>query len=71
MQHWFKQTDTGWVFRFDNDNAKEAVAAALACGKFVADDEDEWVDDAAVSCFNCQYRRWLAVGFTCCLPGRV
>lgn len=70
MDFWFTQTDGILSFNFDGDNTFEAGRAAQACGRFVADDEDEWVDDNPVSCLNCQYRRWLPGGFSCHKPAR-
>ncbi|GAA4899364.1 hypothetical protein [Ferrimonas pelagia] len=36
------------------------------CSFFVADDEDEQMDDDCVrSCYNCGLRRWLPAGFEC------
>ena len=41
---------------------------AVDCPWFQADDEDEWVSDDPVSCYNCRYRRWTAESFECVHP---
>ncbi len=46
-------------------NDEAAAQAAQQCGKFHADDEDEWVADEEISCFNCRYRRWTVESFHC------
>lgn len=39
---------------------------ARECPRFQEDDEDEWVAEQTVSCYNCLYRRWTVKAFTCC-----
>ncbi len=63
------------MWSIDRNGAREfagghedwAGAAALAtdCSLFRPDVEEEWVADAARSCYNCRYRRWTALSFTC------
>lgn len=38
---------------------------ASDCLQFRPDDEDEWVADEPVSCYNCLYRRWTVKSFVC------
>ncbi|MGI6422381.1 MAG: hypothetical protein ACOX0N_09330 [Syntrophomonadaceae bacterium] len=45
-----------------------AAQQANLCPAFKADDEDEWVADQAISCYNCAYRRWTQDSFVCCKP---
>lgn len=52
------------------ENWPEAAAMATRCGVFVADVEEEMVADEARSCYNCRYRRWTALSFTCNVPER-
>jgi hypothetical protein len=47
---------------------EEKQTAAEVCPVFLADDEDEWVSDDPVSCFNCRFRRWTAESFICVHP---
>jgi len=54
-----------WRFRFSTENVIQSREAALSCPVFMADDEDEMVDDVLLSCVNCMRRRWLIDGFEC------
>lgn len=45
-----------------------AAKQANLCPAFQADDEDEWVADQLVSCYNCVFRRWTRDSFICCQP---
>lgn len=47
-----------------------AVQVAVNCPEFRTDVEDELVADAPRSCYNCRYRRWTALSFTC-LKGKL
>ena len=47
-----------------------AARVAALCASFRADVEEEQIADDARSCYNCRYRRWSTVSFTCCTPGR-
>lgn len=53
---------------FAGGRAAWAAAAQEAhfCPAFQADDEDEWVADQTVSCYNCALRRWTRDSFICC-----
>ena len=42
-----------------------AARAAEDCGRFTADEYEEWAADEETSCYNCRYRRWIADGFDC------
>ena len=53
---------------FSSTEYLKAQQAAAGCDAFAPDDEDEWVDDSPVSCFNCQYRRWLQNRISCHRP---
>ncbi|WP_037470473.1 hypothetical protein [Shewanella waksmanii] len=60
----FIKIDSRWCADFGNDlSASRDIAAC--CHYFDADDEDEQVDDVAISCVNCAFRRWLAQGVEC------
>ncbi|USD37376.1 hypothetical protein [Ferrimonas sp. SCSIO 43195] len=48
--------------------SKHSRMAARECRWFIADDEDEQVDDTLRSCVNCAYRRWLQEGYHCVHP---
>ncbi|MFA7406051.1 MAG: hypothetical protein WC007_18815 [Pelobacteraceae bacterium] len=48
-----------------NDWAAVARIAA-SCDSFHPDEEDEQVADDLLSCYNCRYRRWTVVSFSCC-----
>ncbi len=47
-----------------------AARVAALCLSFRPDVEEEQIADEARSCYNCRYRRWSTVSFTCCTPGR-
>ena len=42
-----------------------AVSCASGCQLFREDVDEECVADEVVSCYNCRYRRWTSVSFTC------
>jgi hypothetical protein len=37
--------------------------------RFHPDVEEELIADEARSCYNCRYRRWTAVSFSCTVNG--
>ncbi len=61
----FVLQDERWVFRYPATDLAASRKAAQTCNGFVADDEDEWLDDTELSCVNCARRRWLSEGFAC------
>ncbi|MGL5358695.1 MAG: hypothetical protein ACRDBI_03115 [Shewanella sp.] len=61
----FVWQDGRWLFREGLGHYGAARAAAKACNRFIPDDEDEQIDDVLRSCYNCQYRRWMAQGVEC------
>ena len=68
------------MWHFDQQGTREfaggkedwqgAARVAALCASFRADVEEEQIADDARSCYNCRYRRWSTVSFTCCTPGR-
>jgi hypothetical protein len=48
------------------NNWDGAARIAALCATFSPDDEDEQTADDLLSCYNCRYRRWTAVSFSCC-----
>ena len=65
MDIW-EQTPSGKKrFRHGKNNYPVAVQAALDCGLFAPDDEDETVCDDAQTCYNCLYHRWTVDSFEC------
>lgn len=48
------------------NNWDGAARIAALCTTFHPDEEDEQVADDLLSCYNCRYRRWTAVSFSCC-----
>ncbi|MGL4475240.1 MAG: hypothetical protein ACRCT7_12445 [Shewanella sp.] len=54
-----------WIFTAGLGQYLLAQQSAKQCSRFIADDEDEQVDDELRSCYNCQYRRWMPTGFEC------
>jgi uncharacterized radical SAM superfamily Fe-S cluster-containing enzyme len=49
----------------DRDSVQVTIDLAVGCASYMDDDEDEKVIDEAITCFNCRYRIWRNVGFTC------
>lgn len=47
-----------------------AALAAAQCHFFRPDAEEEIVADEVISCYNCRYRRWTALSFTCSMHDR-
>ncbi len=65
MNVW-ESTPTGKKrFLHGKDNYPVAAEAAMQCGSFICDDEDETVCDDEKSCYNCRYRRWTVDTFEC------
>lgn len=42
-----------------------AEQAALQCGNYSADYEEECFAYETVTCYNCRYRRWTSDSFEC------
>ena len=61
----FQQHGSQWIFTAGLDQYAIARNVALQCQSFVADDEDEQIDDELRCCYNCQYRRWVMKSFEC------
>lgn len=57
-------------FQGGNDDWPGAARMAAHCSAFSPDVEEERVADELRSCFNCRYRRWTAISFTCLAPHR-
>ena len=47
------------------DAPREAELAALECGRFSRDCEEECFAYEPVTCYNCRYRRWTSDSFEC------
>ncbi|KIO37774.1 MULTISPECIES: hypothetical protein [unclassified Shewanella] len=65
MQQAFEQTDGRWQLTLDGEEYGASRQLAAQCGGFIADDEDEQVDDIERSCVNCARRRWLIDAIEC------
>lgn len=48
-----------------SQDAHTAGILARKCACFAVDVDDELYSENEVSCFNCRYRRWTRVGFSC------
>ncbi|MCL1038802.1 hypothetical protein L2750_16860 [Shewanella submarina] len=68
MNNWFEIDGGLKLSLFSAQESGAARQAAAVCTFFEPDDEDEWVDDIQISCFNCQYRRWLQHKISCHRP---
>jgi hypothetical protein len=55
----------GRRFLHGTDAPLAAQQAALECGHFSRDYEEECFALEAVSCYNCRYRRWTSDSFEC------
>lgn len=64
MTYW-KEGKMGKRFLYGDDSPKEAELAALQCGRFSKDDDDECLYEAPITCYNCRYRRWTVDSFEC------
>lgn len=53
------------VFQGGKEDWNIAEKAAMDCGQFKADVEEERVSDELISCYNCRYRRWTVESFNC------
>lgn len=62
---WYLSVDGIRLFSAGMDGWAEAAAEAMACSRFVLDDEDEQAADELVSCYNCRYRRWMTSSIAC------
>lgn len=60
--------ETGSEFPGGRTAWREAAEAAIICGSFRQDDDDELVADEPVSCYNCRMRRWTVDSFVCMRP---
>jgi hypothetical protein len=47
------------------DDWAGAARIASDCGGFRPDVEEELIAEEPRSCYNCRYRRWSTVSFTC------
>ncbi|QYJ86057.1 hypothetical protein K0I73_18200 [Shewanella mesophila] len=65
MQTWFSFRDQRWQLPVEDDDYYLSRQAAKSCASFIADDEDEQVDDVELSCVNCANRRWLINAIEC------
>lgn len=63
---WFINPQGEKEFKGGKDDRRGAAQIAQTCQYFRNDDEDEMVADEPISCYNCLYRRWTMVSFTCC-----
>ncbi|MCD8213170.1 MAG: molybdopterin biosynthesis protein MoeB [Campylobacter sp.] len=58
--------DKNGIFIYGKFDYEKAVLTALACKFFTTDnDEDEFVCDDKISCYNCLFRRWNQHSFYC------
>lgn len=55
----------GLLFTCGRDAPLIAEKAALDCGKFSHDYEEECFAFEEISCYNCRYRRWTSESFEC------
>lgn len=62
---WIEADGNMKVFAAGRSDWSAAAKEALQCGGFRPDEEDEWIADEPLSCYNCRYRRWTAQSFTC------
>lgn len=62
---WIKDKNGVKTFATGQTDWAAAADAAHQCPRFRPDDEDEWVADQPLSCYNCRYRRWTMQSFTC------
>lgn len=65
MTHYFSLHQGRWQLAVEGDNYQAARHIAAQCQHFIADDEDEQVDDQLRSCVNCARRRWLVGAIEC------
>lgn len=62
---WIADETGNRIFTGGQNAPGKAEEQAKACGHFSPDDEDEWVADAFLSCYNCRFRRWTEKSFIC------
>lgn len=55
----------GRLFLPGRDAPEAAAEAALECGGFRRDYEEECFAEQEVTCYNCRYRRWTRDSFEC------
>lgn len=52
-----------------NENSKEdfdaTVTLAKACSQYIIDLDEEVNWDNEITCYNCRYRRWTNLGYSC------
>ncbi|MCG9756154.1 hypothetical protein L1D40_13140 [Shewanella insulae] len=65
MQQVFELRQGRWQLTLDGEDYGTSRQLAAKCGGFIADDEDEQVDDIERSCVNCARRRWLIGAIEC------
>ncbi len=65
---WHTDQQGAWEFAGGKEDWQGAARVAARCPSFRADVEEEQIADEARSCYNCRYRRWSTVSFTCCAP---
>jgi len=55
------------LFKYGKENYSKAIESAALCKNFILDkDDDECITSTKKnSCYNCLYRRWTQVSFTC------
>ena len=70
MIYW-KKGNNGRLFIPGDDSPALAESAAIECGLFSRDDEDECFYEEPISCYNCRYRRWTSISFECVNTKRV
>ena len=67
MNFW-DTSDGRRLFLGGRENDELAVQAALDCGHFAEDYDEECMAEETVTCYNCRYRRWTQDSFCCMHP---
>lgn len=62
---WISDETHRKVFTAGRNDYCAAALEAERCSDFRPDEEDEWIADEVLSCYNCRYRRWTAQSFAC------
>ncbi|QYJ93665.1 hypothetical protein [Shewanella spartinae] len=65
MQQAFELRQGRWQLTLAEEDYSTSRQLAAGCDGFIADDEDEQVDDIERSCVNCARRRWLIDAIEC------
>ncbi len=65
MKEIFEYRNGRKLFLHGDCETELAKEAALSCGAFVRDCDEECFYEDEVSCYNCRYRRWRQDGFEC------